>query len=175
MTNRRAEDDLRPTPLPNASAAADKKTKPTATMKEASPATGTGAAAPPVPSLPKGGGAVRGIGEKFSANPVTGTGSLSVPLATSQGRGGFGPTLSLSYDSGAPNRAFGFGWSLDLPEITRATDKVLPRYLDEEESDVFVLSRTEDLVPVLTADDVRFVDTETAPGYTIHRYRPRVE
>lgn len=32
----------------------------------------------PLPSisLPKGGGAIRGIGEKFSANPVTGTGSL---------------------------------------------------------------------------------------------------
>jgi hypothetical protein len=28
--------------------------------------------------LPKGGGAIRGIGEKFSANPVTGTGSVSV-------------------------------------------------------------------------------------------------
>ena len=25
-------------------------------------------------SLPKGGGAIRGIGEKFAANPVTGTG-----------------------------------------------------------------------------------------------------
>jgi hypothetical protein len=26
-------------------------------------------------SLPKGGGAIRGMGEKFAANPVTGTGS----------------------------------------------------------------------------------------------------
>ena len=49
-------------------------------------------------SLPKGGGAVRGIGEKFAANPVTGTGSISVPIAASPGRSGFGPTLSLSYD-----------------------------------------------------------------------------
>ena len=37
-------------------------------------------------SLPKGGGAIRGIGEKFAANPVTGTGSLTVPIATSPGR-----------------------------------------------------------------------------------------
>lgn len=29
---------------------------------------------PPTISLPKGGGVVRGIGEKFAANPVTGTG-----------------------------------------------------------------------------------------------------
>jgi hypothetical protein len=27
-------------------------------------------------SLPKGGGAIRGIGEKFAANPVTGTGLI---------------------------------------------------------------------------------------------------
>jgi hypothetical protein len=34
-------------------------------------------------SLPKGGGAIRGIGETFSTNPATGTGSLSVPIITS--------------------------------------------------------------------------------------------
>ena len=54
-------------------------------------------------SLPKGGGSIRGMGEKFAANPVTGTGSMSVPIATSQGRSGFGPHLSLSYNSGAGN------------------------------------------------------------------------
>jgi hypothetical protein len=31
-------------------------------------------------SVPKGGGAIHGIGEEFSANPVTGTAALSVPL-----------------------------------------------------------------------------------------------
>ena len=41
---------------------------------------------PPSISLPKGGGAIHGIGEKFAANPVTGTGSMSVPIATSPGR-----------------------------------------------------------------------------------------
>src|SRR3990170_4932282 len=81
-------------------------------------------------SLPKGGGAIRGIGEKFAANPVTGTGSMSVPLAVSPGRAGFGPQLSLSYDSGAGNGPFGFGWSLSVPSITRKTDKGLPRYRD---------------------------------------------
>ena len=49
-------------------------------------------------SLPKGGGAIRGIGEKFGANPVNGTGSMTVPIATSAGRSGFGPQLSLAYD-----------------------------------------------------------------------------
>ncbi|XXY16743.1 SpvB/TcaC N-terminal domain-containing protein [Sorangium sp. So ce216] len=126
-------------------------------------------AAPSV-SLPKGGGAIRGIGEKLGANPVTGTASMTVPLATSPGRSGFGPQLSLSYDSGAGNGPFGFGWSLALPRITRKTDRGLPRYDDAAESDVFVLSDAEDLVPVLEPPD-----TTSAPGFTIHRYRPRIE
>ena len=47
-------------------------------------------------NLPKGGGAIRGIGEKFTTNPVMGTGSMTVPIATSPGRSDFGPKLSLS-------------------------------------------------------------------------------
>ncbi|WP_207431338.1 SpvB/TcaC N-terminal domain-containing protein [Sabulibacter ruber] len=129
----------------------------------------------PQVSLPKGGGAIRGIGEKFAANPVTGTGSMSVPIAISPGRAGFGPQLTLSYDSGAGNGLFGFGWSLSLPQITRKTDKGLPQYNDGEESDVFLLSGSEDLVPLRNSDGSRHEDTATAPGYTIHRYFPRIE
>jgi hypothetical protein len=76
----------------------------------------------PAITLPKGGGSIHGMGEKFAANPVTGTGSMSVPIGTSPGRSGFGPQLSLSYDSGAGNGSFGFGWSLSVPSITRKTD-----------------------------------------------------
>jgi hypothetical protein len=114
--------------------------------------TGSDGVQPPLISLPKGGGAIRGMGEKFAANPVTGTGSLSVPIATSPGRSGFGPQLALSYDSGAGNGPFGFGWTLSLPAITRKTDKGLPRYRDMEDSDVFLLSGAEDLVPVYRQD-----------------------
>jgi hypothetical protein len=40
------------------------------------PQTNQSGNASPLPSIsiPKGGGAIRGIGEKFAANPVTGTG-----------------------------------------------------------------------------------------------------
>src|ERR1044071_3888365 len=107
---------------------------------------------PPSLSLPKGGGAIRGIGEKFSANPVTGTGSMSVPIAVSPGRSGFGPQLTLSYDSGSGNGPFGFGWHVSVPSITRKTHKGLPRYFDEAESDVFILSGAEDMVPELKKD-----------------------
>jgi RHS repeat-associated protein len=130
----------------------------------------------PTISLPKGGGAIRGIGEKFAANPVTGTGSMSVPIAVSPGRAGFGPQLSLNYDSGSGNGPFGLGWSLSLPSIRRKTDKGLPRYDDSEESDVFMLSGAEDLVPVLAAG-ARLVETARLGGseYEVHLYRPRIE
>jgi hypothetical protein len=51
--------------------------------------------APPI-NLPKGGGAIRGIGEKFAANPVTGTGSLSVPIFTTPGRSATRRTMALA-------------------------------------------------------------------------------
>ncbi|MBO3752678.1 hypothetical protein J5X84_42075 [Streptosporangiaceae bacterium NEAU-GS5] len=129
----------------------------------------------PAVSLPKGGGAVRSVGEKFSANPVTGAGAMTVPIVASEGRSGFHPQLALSYDSGTGNGPFGFGWHLSVPTITRKTDKGLPVYRDGEESDVYLLSGVEDLVPVLREDGTRFADETIAPGYVVHRYRPRTE
>jgi RHS repeat-associated protein len=132
---------------------------------------------PPQISLPKGGGAIRGIGEKISANPITGTGSLSVPIGLTPGRSGFTPQLALSYDSGMGNGPFGIGWSLSHPSITRKTDKGLPQYRDSEDSDVFILSDAEDLVPVLTQNAFGdWINEETqCEGYCIRLYRPRVE
>ncbi len=145
--------------------------------------TNQSAGASPLPSisLPKGGGAIRGMGEKFAANPVTGTGSLSIPIFTSPGRSGFGPGLSLSYDSGSGNGPFGYGWSLSLPSITRKTDKGLPKYQDDIESDVFILSGAEDLVPVLEERGGQWVRKPMEPRtingktYRIDLYRPRIE
>jgi Salmonella virulence plasmid 65kDa B protein len=141
---------------------------------------GDGSLAPPGISLPKGGSAIRGMGEKLAANPVTVTGSLSVPIYTSPGRSGFGPQLSLSYDSGAGNGPFGWGWNLSSPAITRKTDKGLPKYQDSEESDVFILSGTEDLVPALKEFNGQW-ERDVVPGkigtedYDVYRYRPRIE
>ncbi|MBS1910851.1 MAG: hypothetical protein JST22_02580 [Bacteroidetes bacterium] len=131
----------------------------------------------PTISLPKGGGAIRGIGEKFGVNPATGTGSLTIPVASSPGRSGFGPKFNISYDSGAGNGIFGFGWSMGLPAISRKTDKGLPRYVDAGESDIFIISGAEDLVPVLDNNGARVVLNRTVHGlaYTITPYRPRVE
>lgn len=133
---------------------------------------------PPVIHLPKGGGAIQCIGEKFQANPVTGTGSMSVPIAMSAGRG-FAPQLGLSYDSGSGNGTFGLGWDVGLPSISRKTQTGLPQYdglpqyFDAFESDVFILSGAEDLVPVLDENGARYARTEG--DFTVYRYRPRVE
>jgi hypothetical protein len=126
-------------------------------------------------NLPKGGGAVKGIGESFQPNPFTGTANISVPIATSPGRSGFGPQLSLQYSSGNGNGPFGMGWSLSVPQISRKTDRGIPKYndnemVDETEKDTFLLSGAEDLVlrtdiePILTPE-----------GFTITFYRPRTE
>lgn len=134
----------------------------------------------PALSLPKGGGALHGIGEKFAANPVTGTGALSVPLATSPGRSGFSPQLTLAYDSGAGNGPFGFGWHLSLPAITRKTDKGLPQYRESEESDVFILAGAEDLVPSMLKVGQQWqrettIRTVAGTTYQVQAYRPRIE
>ncbi|OAL53574.1 SpvB domain-containing protein, partial [Pyrenochaeta sp. DS3sAY3a] len=136
-------------------------------------------------SLPKGGGAIRDIGEKFTANPATGTASLSVPIAASPARSGVGPQLSISYSSGQGNGPFGLGWQLSLPAITRKTDKGLPRYQDSEDSDVFIFSGAEDLVPLFKRDsngqlvkggtEKPLYDEIAREGYTIRHYRPRIE
>jgi RHS repeat-associated protein len=128
---------------------------------------------PPSVSLPKGGGAIKGIGEKFAANPVLGTSSLSLPLPLSSGRSGFTPALSLQYDSGTGNGPYGLGWNVAYPHITRRTDRGLPQYFDAIDSDVFILSGAEDLVPLLNSDGSRFEDNQR--GFRIARYRPRIE
>ena len=131
-------------------------------------------------SLPKGGGAIKGIGETFQPNLFTGTGNHAIPLALSPGRHGFGPQLSLEYSSGHGNGLFGLGWQLSMPRITRKTEKGLPTY---DDSDVFVMSGAEDLVPCLkhvvdpTSGQETWVPEEPIeqPLHTVYRYRPRTE
>ena len=139
-------------------------------------------AAPQAPmpqiSLPKGGGALQGIGEKFSTNGMTGTAALTIPIAVSPARSGFTPQLMLSYDSGGANDVCGMGMGFSIPSIVWKTDKGLPRYRynDKEESGVFILTGNEDLVPVLChTGGVWGYEDEERDGFRIRRYRPRIE
>jgi RHS repeat-associated protein len=107
-------------------------------------------------SLPKGGGAIKGIGETFRPNLQTGMANFSVPINLPPGRNGAQPQLSLTYSSGAPNGPFGLGWSLGVPSIDRKTSRGIPRY---QHDDTYALAN-EELVLVDSAQNV---------------YRPRTE
>lgn len=111
-------------------------------------------------SLPKGGGAQHGIGEKFSPDLHTGTGNFTVPIALPSGRNGFQPQLSLVYSTGSGNGCFGLGWNLSIPGVSRQTAKGIPRYDDAK--DIFVLSGAEELVLIEQQSRVA-------------RYQPRTE
>lgn len=145
----------------------------------------TGGTAPPsilLPAieLPRGGGAIKGIEEKFQVNAVTGTSSLGVPIPTSPNRRGFTPALALTYDSGGGNGPFGLGWEVAIPAVTRKTDQKLPTYQDGREADTFMLAGLDDLVPMLdasAAEDtiLRYPRTYRGTAYRVTRYRPRRE
>src|SRR5580692_2605070 len=140
-------------------------------------APGHGPGSPPTISLPKGGGALRSVDEKFKVNAANGTCSLSVALPFSKARSDIGLSLTLDYNSGSGNGAFGLGWSVSLPSIHRRTEKQLPLYRDAVESDVFVLSGSEDLVPGFVKDLQGNWNPDTAGSGAVHvrRYRPRIE
>jgi len=137
-------------------------------------------------ALPKGGGAIKGIDEKFSVNAVNGTASFSIPLPFSPARGA-SPTLALSYNSGSGNGVFGLGWTLSLPSIKRKTDKKLPQYFDDIDSDTFLFSESEDLVPEFgkgldgtfskDSDGNYVIKENDSPDglFTIRYYKPRIE
>lgn len=134
----------------------------------------------PAISLPKGGGAIKGIDEKFKVNGINGTFSTSIALPLSPSRQGYKPPLGLNYNSGSGNSAFGLGWELTLPSISRRTERKLPQYRDGEESDTFILAGTEDLVPLLVKVGENWLrsekmKTEGGRDYSITAYRPRIE
>lgn len=119
----------------------------------------TSGTASQVIDLPKGGGALQGIGETFAPDLHTGTGNFTIPIALPPGRNGFQPDLKLVYSTGNGHGPFGLGWSLSIPGIRRKTAKGIPSY---NGGDVFILSGAEDLVAA-----------EGSASQT--RYRPRTE
>src|SRR4029450_8383528 len=85
-------------------------------------------------SLPQGGGALHGIGEKFSPDLHTGTGNFSVPIALPPGRHGLQPELNLVSSTGNGNGPFGLGWSLSIPGVSRKTTAGIPLYDDTRDT-----------------------------------------
>lgn len=131
----------------------------------------------PAITLPKGGGAIKSIDEKFTVNAVNGTAAYNIPLPFSPRRNGHTPMIALGYNSGAGKNIFGIGWSIDSASIKRRTEKKLPEYKDADESDTFIISGAEDLVPELTQDlgGNWGINTISQNGITTTTYRPRIE
>ena len=72
-------------------------------------------------TLPKGGGALQDIGEKFSPNLICiDTGNFIVPISLPPGQNDSQPQLSLVYSSG--NDPYGLGWDLSIPDVSLGRD-----------------------------------------------------
>src|SRR5262245_60371672 len=114
------------------------------------------------------------LDHRVSVNPLTGSATIVVPIELTPGRGGFGPVLSLEYDSSGHNSPFGVGWSLNgLLTIARNTRKRLPRY---DSHDEFVFSATGELVPALTSQgDTWQPRVDDRGAHWVRLYRSRFE
>lgn len=128
-------------------------------------------------SLPKGGGAITGMGEALSAVGATGVAGLTLPLPAAMGRG-YAPGLTLSYQSSAGNGPFGMGWQAGAFSVSRSTSHGVPRY---NELDTFVGPDGEKMRKALTPGglpDVRQTDIlqgVNLGGHTVTRYQPDIE
>jgi RHS repeat-associated protein len=110
------------------------------------------------------------VAHDVSVAAFPGAATVRIPLKTTDGRAGFGPSLALTYDSRAPNSVFGLGWSLSGPApILRGTRRRLPRY---DSSDAYTYA-DQDLVPALDAAGKR--RTAVSGQQTVQFFRPRDE
>lgn len=130
----------------------------------------------PAAELPRGGLSVHGLGEQWHVDTHSGSLAITVPIATSPGRGASSAPLTLSYSSGGGRSAYGFGWALDVPSVTRRTSRRLAHY---DDTDTFALGGGDDLVPTLaegapgTWKPVEHTESIDGVSHLVRRYRPR--
>jgi hypothetical protein len=111
-------------------------------------------------SLPKGPGSVEGLASAdFAPSLASGSASYSIPIAVPPGAAGFGPNLSLSYDSGGGLTELGIGWRIaGTVKLQRRLEDGLPRFDDTDTFELVGLGIPCELL-------------EVAPGI----FRPRYE
>ncbi len=100
-------------------------------------------------SLPKGPGAIEGLGESFQPTLNTGTAKYGIGLKLPAGTAGQQPSLALVYESGNANGPLGFGWNLPIPFIQRQSDRGIPTYGENvgfDRADTFITDSKEELV-----------------------------
>lgn len=137
------------------------------------------------PSLPKGGGAITGMGESLGTAGPTGMATMSLPLPISEGRGN-APQLALQYSSGTGNGVFGLGWGCNPPTISRRTSKGTPQYASVNGSgpqdtflgpdgEVLVPEQQADGTPLITSNITHYGTLPLTDTYSVTRYLPRIE
>ncbi|MGH0590401.1 SpvB/TcaC N-terminal domain-containing protein [Bacillus mycoides] len=130
------------------------------------------------PSLPKGGGSIKGMEGSISAPGSDGMARFNVPLPVTSGRY-ITPDLSLSYNSGNGNGPFGIGWHMGLIYIRRRTNNGVPSYKAEDQ---FIGPDGEVLIPesdekgqVVTRQTAIAQGIALGETFTVTRYFPRIE
>lgn len=115
------------------------------------------------------------VDHTIEVEPLTGGSRLSIPVRTSAGRDGFGPALALGYGSGAPNSAFGLGWSLSgVPSIARDTTRRIPSYRDD--ADRYIYGGGTELIPARRLQGAAWVPVAEQRGaFLVERFRSRIE
>ncbi|MDC9621815.1 SpvB/TcaC N-terminal domain-containing protein [Xenorhabdus sp. XENO-7] len=134
-------------------------------------------AAMEAPSLPKGGGSIRGMGETLTAGGSHGLATLSLPLPVSIGRD-MAPSLELTYNGAAGNGPFAMGWQCEPVAISLRTSHGVPKYTGK---DTFLGPTGEVLIIAIDGQgkpDIRIADellgTPLKQQYTVTRYQPRI-
>src|SRR5689334_18908874 len=111
-----------------------------------SPAAGI---APTRISLPNGPASVEGLGRSFVPSLASGTAGYGIDIALPPAVRGFGPSLSLDYDSGGGASELGMGWQLGgLPSLRRRVDDGFPRFDDRDSWELAGLGMPCDLLEV---------------------------
>ncbi|NII29299.1 sugar-binding protein [Pseudoflavitalea sp. X16] len=118
----------------------------------------------PSMALPKGGGAIKGMGETFKADVFTGAANYSIAIPGTAARG-FEPQLSIDYSSGNGNGVFGMGFSLPVSSISIRTGKGIPRY---DGHDIFMLEGSELVLKKQSPH-------KTGNEWEVFEYLPRVQ
>jgi hypothetical protein len=128
------------------------------------------------PSIAKS-SSIATIGKSWSSVGPTGAASFELPIPVSSGRG-WDPQLSLTYRSQAGNGPYGIGWSLALSQISRRTNKGVPRYTEHDEilghdGEVW-MPELEDDGTIRSRTESTYNGVNVGP-HTVVRYWPRVE
>jgi RHS repeat-associated protein len=100
-------------------------------------------------SLPKGPGSVEGLGRNFEPSLSSGTASYGVDIVVPPAVAGFGPSLSIEYDSSGGVSELGLGWRLGgVPTLRRRTEDGLPNFDDSDRFELTGLGLTSALLEV---------------------------